>query len=163
MKKRLSILPLVFILGCAPLARAADAKPNTTTAADKEVTKSETPRVIEQVIQTPQQPVEDAEAAKIKAEVAKRLSRKKPRVKIRLRSGGEVKGRINQAESEWFTLTEDKTGKKMELSYTIVEKVSGRGMSTGKIILIAVGVVVAVVLTLAVIVVADIADGGLID
>ena len=83
--------------------------------------------------------------AKVKSEIAKRVAHKKTRVKIKLRDGGEVKGNIDQANDTGFTLTEDKTGKRLDLSYNSVEKVSGRGMSTLTKVGIAVGVGVIVV------------------
>lgn len=162
MKRRLRILPLVLMLGFAPLVRVAHAGPGFTKFESSQ-TKPEPAPVAAAVVQAQQPTQEDAQTAKVKAEVARRIAQKKTRVKLRLRSGGEVKGRIDQAESEWFSLTEDKTKKKMEVSYTAVEKLSGQGMSTGKILLIAGGVVVAVIVTLAVIVAVDAAHGGLID
>jgi cobalamin biosynthesis Mg chelatase CobN len=83
--------------------------------------------------------------AKVKSEITKRVANKKTRVKIKLHDGGEVKGNIEQASDSGFTLTEDKAGKKLEMSYNSVEKVSGRGMSTVTKIGIVVGVAVVVV------------------
>jgi hypothetical protein len=83
--------------------------------------------------------------AKVKSEIAKRLANKKTRVKIKLLDGSEAKGNIDQANDAGFTLTEDKTGKKLGLPYNSVEKVSGRGMSTLTKVGIAVGVGVVVV------------------
>ncbi len=163
MKKRMRILPLVFILGWAPLIRVAQANPKLTKLEDNRPAISEPAPVAVAVVQVQQPAQEDAQTAKVRAEVAKRVAQKKTRVKVRLRSGGEVKGKIDQAESEGFSLTEDKTRKKLDLSYTAVEKVSGQGMSTKKVLLIAGGVVVAIIVTLAVIVAVDVADGGLID
>jgi hypothetical protein len=89
-------------------------------------------------------------AARVKSEVTKRLSNKKTRVKIKLHDGGEVKGRLQQATDDRFTLVEDKTGKQVELAYGAVDKVSGRGMSTltkvGIGAAVAVGVVAIVVI-----------------
>lgn len=70
-------------------------------------------------------------AAKAKAEVTKRVMREKTRVKIRLRGGGEVKGRISQAGEDSFTVTNEKTGRQTEVAYGEVEKVKGRGWSKG--------------------------------
>jgi hypothetical protein len=83
--------------------------------------------------------------ARVKSEIAKRVANKKTRVKIRLHDGDEVKGNIEQANDAGFTLMEDKTGKKLEIPYNSVEKVSGRGMSTLTKIGIVVGVAVVVV------------------
>jgi small nuclear ribonucleoprotein (snRNP)-like protein len=91
--------------------------------------------------------------AKVKSEIAKRLDHKKTRVKIKLRSGDELKGQLDQAGDDNFTLIQDKTGKKIELAYTEVSKVSGRGMSTfakvGIVAAVAAGVLaVAVIVAL---------------
>lgn len=83
--------------------------------------------------------------AKIKSEVAKRLVNKKTRVKIKLLKGGELKGRIEQADDDSFTITQDKTGQKIELAYSEVDEVKGRGgLSTGAKIGIIAGVAVVV-------------------
>src|SRR5882724_12921229 len=81
------------------------------------------------------------QTAKVKSEVAKRVGNKKTRVKIKLRNGEELKGRIDQAADNTFTITQDKTGKKIELVYSEVAEVKGRGMST----LTKVGIVAGVV------------------
>ena len=82
---------------------------------------------------------------KVKSAVARRIANKKTRVEIKLRDGDKVKGNIEQANDDGFTLTEDKTGRKLQMSYNSVEKVSGRGMSTLTKIGIVVGVAVVVV------------------
>jgi small nuclear ribonucleoprotein (snRNP)-like protein len=58
-----------------------------------------------------------ADAAKIKADVIKRFTRKEERVKVKLRSGSEVKGRITQTSDNSFTLTDEKTGNHTDISY----------------------------------------------
>lgn len=84
-------------------------------------------------------------AAKIKSEVTKRLANNKTRVKIRLLSGEEVKGRLERAEDSWFTLIEDKTGRKVDVSYNSVDTLKGRGgLSTAAKIGIVAGVAVVV-------------------
>ena len=100
---QLKSLALVFLLVVLPLAQIAQARPQSS-AVDN--------------------------AAKVKAEIAKRVDHKKTRVKIKLRNGEELKGQIDQAGDDKFTLIQDKTGKKFELAYSEVAKVSGRGMST---------------------------------
>jgi sRNA-binding regulator protein Hfq len=115
---RLKYLTLAFLLIFVPLARASQAQPQSVT-----------------VDQT----------AKVKSEVAKRVDNKKTRVKIKLRNGEELKGRIDQAADNTFTITQDKTGKKIEPVYSEVAEVKGRGMSTLTKIGIVVGVAVAVV------------------
>ena len=79
-----------------------------------------------------------------KAEVVERLNKKETRVKVKLRSGSEVKGRITQTGDNSFTLTDEKTGSRSDIAYTDVLNVEGRGMSKKKKAFIAVGVGVAV-------------------
>jgi hypothetical protein len=76
------------------------------------------------------QSTDDARIAKVKADVARRLANKKTRVKLKLHDGGQLKGRLEQAGADGFTVIEDKTNKKIDLLYSAVDKVSGRGMST---------------------------------
>ena len=81
---------------------------------------------------------------KAKTEVVDRLNKKETRVKVKLRSGSEVKGRITQSGDNSFTLTDEKTGSRSDIAYTDVLNVEGRGMSKKKKAFIAVGVGVAV-------------------
>ncbi|MFY9618494.1 MAG: hypothetical protein WAM70_22290 [Pyrinomonadaceae bacterium] len=122
LKSRLSIAGIALMLVLAPLMRVAQAQP-----------------------QSP----DEQKTASIKATVAKRLANKKTRVKVKLRTGEEVKGQIDQSDDNGFTLTQDKTNKQMQISYAEVEKLSGRGgLSTaakiGIIAAIAVGVLAIV-------------------
>jgi sRNA-binding regulator protein Hfq len=117
-------LALAFMLVLTPLAQTARARPQTN----------------------PDQ------SAKIKSEVAKRLANKKNHVNIELRNGEKLKGRIEQADDNKFTIRQDKTGNKIDLSYSDVLKVKGQGLGTGAKIGIALGVaavVVAVVVVVA--------------
>jgi hypothetical protein len=84
-------------------------------------------------------------AEKIKAEVERRGTGEKSRVKVRLRDKTEVKGYISQIDASSFQVTEEKTGKVMTLAYVDVEKVGGRGMSrnTKTVIFIGVGIAAA--------------------
>lgn len=91
------------------------------------------------------------QTAKVKSEVSKRLANKKTRVQVKLRDGSQLKGRLEQATDDGFTLTEDKTNKKLELAYSAVEKVSGRGMSTMAKVGIGAAVAVGVVAILVVV------------
>ena len=116
-------LVLAFMLFLTPLAQTARAQPQTN----------------------PDQ------SAKIKSEVAKRLANKKNHVNIELRNGDKLKGRIEQADDNKFTIRQDKTGNKIELSYSDVLKVKGQGLGTGAKIGIAVGIA-AVVVAIAVVV-----------
>ena len=84
----------------------------------------------------------DSEIAKIKAAIGKRVTDDKTRVNLRLRDGSEVKGRLNQAGNDGFTLTKEKSGQQMNLSYADVQKVNGRGgLGTGAKI----GIIAAIV------------------
>jgi sRNA-binding regulator protein Hfq len=124
MKRKLEILCLTFLLVFAPLTRAVRAQGQT------DINKTE----------------------KVKAEVAKRVASKKTKVKIKLHSGEELKGRIAQADDGSFTVTEDKTGKQVQLPYGDVDSVKGRGgLSTGAKIGIIAAIAVAVVAVVAVI------------
>ena len=125
-KKKLTVGSVALLLVLAPLIRVAQA-------------------------QAQPQSRDEQKTASIKAEVAKRLASKKTRVKIKLLTGEEVKGQINQSEENGFTLTQDKTNRQVQISYADVEKVSGRGsLSTaakiGIIAAIAVGVLAIVVI-----------------
>jgi small nuclear ribonucleoprotein (snRNP)-like protein len=114
---KLKILPLALILILASLTRLANAQ---TSSSDS------------------------AHADKVKAEVVKRLANKKTRVKIKLATGEEVKGRLEQAGDSSFTISEDKTGGKVETSYGAVAALKGRGMSTLTKVAIAGGIGVGV-------------------
>lgn len=83
----------------------------------------------------------DAQIAKIKAAISKRVVGDKTRVELKLRSGVESKGRINQAGSNDFTFTDDKGGQQMTFAYADVERVKGRGLSSGAKIGIIAGIV----------------------
>jgi hypothetical protein len=83
------------------------------------------------------------ETAKIKAEENRRIEKNENRVKVKLQNGSEMKGRITQRTEENFTLTDEKTGARTDISYTDVQKLSGRGMSKKTKIAIAAGAAVA--------------------
>ena len=75
-----------------------------------------------------------------KTEVERRLSKKEERVKVKLRNGSQVKGRITQTSDNGFTLADEKTGSRSDLAYADVLEVEGRGMSKTKKIAIGVGI-----------------------
>ena len=81
---------------------------------------------------------------KAKTEVVNRLNNKETRVKVKLRNGSEMKGRITQSSENSFTLTDEKSGNHTDIAFADVVNVEGRGMSKSKKTLIAVGVVVGV-------------------
>ena len=125
MKSKLWVLFLGFILFLAPLGPAARAQSTTN-----------------------EQSKLDAEVAKIKAAISKRVADDKARVKIKSRSGVELKGRLTQAGTDEFTFTDEKSGQQMTMPYTDVARVNGRGLSSGAKI----GIIGAIVVGVAAIV-----------
>ena len=79
---------------------------------------------------------------KIKTEVETRLRKKEERVKVNLRNGSQVKGRITQTSDSGFTVVEDKSGGRTDIAYADVSNVEGRGMSKTKKTFIGVGIAV---------------------
>ena len=77
---------------------------------------------------------------KVKIEVEARLRKKEEHVKVKLRSGSEVKGRITQSSENGFTVIEDKSGNSTQIAYADVSNVEGRGMSKTKKTLIGVSI-----------------------
>jgi hypothetical protein len=121
MKRKLWVLFLGFALFFVPLGPVAgQAKPDQPSKLTEQITK-------------------------IRAAISKRVTDDKARVKIQLRDGSEMKGRLNQAGNDDFTLTNEKSGQQMTLAYADVQRVKGRGLSTGKKIGIIAGVAAAVV------------------
>ena len=77
---------------------------------------------------------------KVKTEVESRFKKKEEHVKVKLRSGSEVKGRITRTSDNGFTVIDDKSGSSTEIAYADVKNVEGRGMSKTKKTLIGVGI-----------------------
>jgi hypothetical protein len=119
--KKLWVLFLGFILFLVPLGPIAAGQ-----------TKSDEPSKL------------DAQIAKIKAAISKRVADDKTRVELKLRSGVESKGRVRQAGGNDFTFTDEKSGQQMAFAYADVERVKGRGLSSGAKIGIIAGIVAAV-------------------
>src|SRR6201988_3547657 len=69
---------------------------------------------------------------KVKTEVETRLRKKEEHVKVKLRNGSQVKGRIAQTSDNGFTVVEDKSGSRTDIAYADVSNVEGRGMSKTK-------------------------------
>ena len=90
----------------------------------------------------------DQQIAKIKAAISKRVADDKDRVKLQLRDGSEVKGRLEVAGDVSFTLTNDKSTQPMTFNYADVQKVNGRGLGKGAKI----GIIAAIVAGVAAIV-----------
>jgi hypothetical protein len=83
---------------------------------------------------------------RVKAEVESRIKKKEEHVKIKLRSGSQVNGRITQPSDTGFTIIDDKTGNRTEIAYADVTNVEGRGMSKTKKTFIGVGIGVGVLI-----------------
>jgi hypothetical protein len=128
MKRKLWVLTLGFALCFVPLSRIAAQSPNSQSSNG----------------QTDQPSKLDQEIAKIKAAISKRVADDKERVKLKLRDGSEVKGRLNQASDASFTITNDKGSQPMTFTYADVQKVNGRGLSRGAKIGIISAIVVGV-------------------
>ena len=126
MKTKLKILVLAFTLALMPLTRM--------------------------VVQARPQADDAQRTAKVKAEVAKRISNKKTKVKVKLQTGEKLKGRIDGADDNGFTVTEDKTNKQIQMSYAEVQEVKGRGgLSTPVKIAIVAGIAIGVLAIIAVV------------
>jgi tetrahydromethanopterin S-methyltransferase subunit G len=120
MKRKLWVLFLGFALCFVPLSRVAAQSP------------ADQPSKLDQ------------EIAKIKAAISKRVADDKDKVKLKLRDGSEVKGRLDQAGGDSFTLTNDKSGQPMTFAYADVQQVNGRGLGRGAKIGIISAIVVGV-------------------
>ena len=77
-----------------------------------------------------------------KAEVFKRGTGEKAKVKVKLRDGSEVRGYISKANEDSFELR-DKSGKSVTIAYADVISVRKLGLSKGAKIGIGVGVAAA--------------------
>jgi len=124
MKRKLWVLFLGFAMCFVPLSRVAGQS------------QSSEPSKLDQQI------------ARIKAAIGKRVADDKDRVKLQLRDGTEVKGRVSKAGDDGFTVTNEKSGQQMNLNYADVQKVNGRGLSNGAKI----GIIGAIVVGVAAIV-----------
>jgi hypothetical protein len=83
---------------------------------------------------------------KVKADVAKRGTDEKARVKVKLRDGSKLKGYVSQAGEDSFTLTDSRTGQTRTLAYRDVTEVKkqGGGLSLAAKIGIGLGAAVGV-------------------
>jgi len=84
---------------------------------------------------------------KVKADVMKRGTGEKKRVRVKMLDGTKMKGYISQAGEDSFTLTNSKTQQSTVIAYRDTERVEGRGLAGGAKIGIIVGVAAAVTLT----------------
>jgi hypothetical protein len=119
MTRRLLTFSLAFAIALTPLGPAVHGKKKTDQTPDK-----------------------------VKAEVESRIHKKEEHVKVKLRSGSEVKGRIAQSNADGFTVVEDKSGSRTEIAYADVTNVEGRGMSKTKKTMIGVGIGAGVIIGL---------------
>ena len=113
---RPKVLLLALVLICVPLAHPAHAQSGSPDA-----------------------------TARIKADVAKRIAHKNAHVKIELRNGDKLQGRIEQADDNKFTIRDDKTKNSIDVNYSDVMKLKGQGLGAGKKIGIIVAAAVVVV------------------
>lgn len=95
-------------------------------------------------------PNDARKTANIRSEISKRVANRNTRVNVKLLSGEELKGRIDQVDKEGFTLTADKTDVKVKVSYNEVSGVKSRGLGTGTKFGIIAALTVGLVLTVAV-------------
>jgi hypothetical protein len=78
------------------------------------------------------QTINTEQSDKAKAEVQRRGISEKSRVKVKLRNnGGEVKGYISHIDETSFQVTDQKSGQVSTINYADVQKIGGRGLSTG--------------------------------
>lgn len=75
----------------------------------------------------------------VKAEVLKRGTGEKAKIKVKLRSGPEIRGYVSKAGQESFDVNNKKTGKTISIAYADVVSVHKPGMSTGAKVGIAAG------------------------
>ena len=132
MKRKLWVLALGFALCFVPLSRVAAQSPNGQPSNSQ----ADQPSKLDQQI------------AKIKTAISKRVADDKDRVKLQLRDGSEVKGRLEVAGDAGFTITNDKSTQPMTFNYADVQKVNGRGLGKGAKI----GIIAAIVAGVAAIV-----------
>ncbi len=95
------------------------------------------------------QAAETPQVAKIKAQVQKRGTGEKSKVRVTLANGTMVKGYISKIEESSFEVNGNKTGQATSISYTDVQKIQGPGLSTG--VKVAIGVSVGLAVAAAVI------------
>ncbi|HSB12312.1 MAG TPA: hypothetical protein VLM38_22690 [Blastocatellia bacterium] len=89
-----------------------------------------------------------ARLARVKAEVAKRGTGEKARIRVKMLDGTTIKGFIEQAGADNFVLRESETFAPKTIAYIEVAKIAGKEWSTSQKILfgLAVLAVVSVVL-----------------
>jgi len=83
---------------------------------------------------------------KIKKSILKRGTGEKQRISVKMLNGIKLKGYINQAGEESFTLTDSDTKQPTVLAYRDVAKVGSSGLSMGAKIALGVGIASAATL-----------------
>ena len=68
-------------------------------------------------------------AEKVKAEVQKRGTGDKKKVRVKMLNGSKIKGFISQIGEDSFTITHTKNGQQTVIAYRDVKNVEGSGMS----------------------------------
>ncbi len=81
----------------------------------------------------------DNNAEKIKAEVLKRGTNEKKRVRVKMLNGTKIKGYISQIGDDSFTLAHSKTKQPVVIAYRDAEKVESGGLAGGARVGIIVG------------------------
>lgn len=83
-------------------------------------------------------------ASKVKANIAKLGSGPDARVEVKLRDKTKLKGYISLIRDDSFIVADAKTGATTEVPYPRVASVSGKNLSTGATVAIAVGAAVGI-------------------
>ncbi len=89
--------------------------------------------------------------AKIKADVQKRGTGEKKRVKVKMLNGTKLSGYLSRAGEDSFDVTDPKTRQTTSVSYADVAQVTGSGLSKGAKIGLGVGLGAAAVVAIVVI------------
>ena len=85
-------------------------------------------------------------AQKVKTEITKLGVGTEAKVEVKLKDGTKLKGYVSNIGDENFSVTNDKTGAVTEIPYPKAKQVKGNNLSTGATILIAAGLVVALII-----------------
>ena len=85
-------------------------------------------------------------AKKVKINIAKLGTGKESKVEVKLKNGTKLKGYVSQINDNSFVVVDDKTGVSTEIPYPQTKQVKGNNLSTGATILIAAGLVVALII-----------------
>jgi hypothetical protein len=87
-------------------------------------------------------------AAKVKSAIAKLGTGPEARVEVRLRDKTKLKGYVQAANENSFSVVDEKTGNTTDVPYPQVKSVKGNNLSTGAKIAIGVGIAVLVIFAL---------------